>query len=198
MQNNENTVSSTGNILYNAFEYYDKNTEKYEEIFKKVNFISFILIKSEAAHSVMVFYDYRKRELFRSRYEIIGQYDNIVKTWTWSWAIARFLKNSTIIARKIINYGFNLDDSPGSLFLKTELITSRFKITNEVQLDIHAAVSSYLSKQKIVFKYYKYSMFGSNDFYNNIRDVPENEKDKFILFYLFLLDDMSEENDEMI
>ena len=198
MQNSENLISPTGNILYNALEYYDKNTEKYEEIFKKVHYISFIPIKTETAHSIIVFYDHRKRELFRSRYEIIGQYDNSIKTWTWAWAIARFFKNSTTIIRKIINYGFNLDNSSESLFLKTELITSRFKITNDIQLDIHAAISSYLSKQKIVFKYYKYSMFGHNDLYNNIRDIPKEEEGKYIIFYLFLLDDMSEDNEKIV
>ena len=94
-------------------------------------------------HNVIVFLTLKKK-FYRSRYEIIGLYTSENNIWAWSWAIQCF-KNNTNIARKIWNYGAVLDPNVG--FLKTELITSRFKISNKIQLDIHVAIASYISKK---------------------------------------------------
>jgi hypothetical protein len=59
-------------------------------------------------------------------------------------------KNSTYTSRKILNYG--LDLGPNQEYLKSELITSRFRITNPIQLDIHTAISSYLSQIPTIFQ----------------------------------------------
>ena len=55
--------------------------------------------------------------------------------------------------RNILNYGLNLDPITENTFLKTELITSRFRINDPVQLDVHIAISSYLSKVPFIFKH---------------------------------------------
>jgi len=94
--------------------------------------------------------------------------------WFWGWAVSAFRKNLTIISRKILTYAFDLDPSVFlNLQLKTELVTSRFIITNPIQLDIHVALASYLSKSPLIYKYIIYA-------------DEKNPKD-YVVYYLILL-----------
>lgn len=175
------------NLISDSLEYYDNNTEKYNDFFKRIKYIRFINTTNDLEHNKIVLYDNNRNEILQSRYELIGLYINKAQIWTWAWSIPRFRKNTTYIARKIINYGMDLD--PESLFLKTELITSRFRITNPIQLDIHAAISSYLSKQHIVYKYMSYITFKVDE--NGLVDItniPNENLDDYTIYYMFLLD----------
>lgn len=181
------TGSTAINLIPDSLEYYDTNTEKYADVFKRVRYVKFIDVMKDMDHNVIHMYDVNKKELLHSRYEIIGVYNNKSKTWTWAWSIPRFRKNTTHIARKIINYGMDLD--PESRFLKTELITSRFRITNPIQLDIHVAIASYLSKKYIVYKYVSYINFTADvDGLVDITNIPRDNTDEFSIYFMFLLD----------
>ena len=183
---NENK-STAINLISDSLEYYDNNTEKYNDFFKKVRYIKFADVMKDMQHNVIFMYDNSKQQILKSRYEIIGVYNNKSRTWTWAWSIPRFRKNTTHIARKIINYGMDLD--PESRFLKTELITSRFRITNPIQLDIHAAIASYLSKKYLVYKYVSYINFTIDQSgLVDITNIPKENKDEYSIYYMFLLD----------
>jgi hypothetical protein len=179
-------------LIRNSFEYYDKNQENIKNKFDKVNYISFDINKKDLEHNVIIFYDSDLKELFRSRMEKIGVYDKLSQIWTWSWAISHLNKNETNISRKILKYGVELD--PMSRFLKTELVTSRFRISNKTQLDMHCAIASYLSKKPNVYKYTIYSLLKLID--NKYIDIlhPDYTKMEEITFeleyYVFLLDDI--------
>jgi len=96
-------------------------------------------------------------------------------------------------------YGTELDSQQN--FLKSELITSRFKINNSIQLDIHASIASYLSKKPMIFKM---KQFKNKEIKNNLInikypdyskkiltsdiDVNEQSTEDYIEYYLFLLD----------
>src|ERR1700744_639366 len=123
-------------LVSDSLEYYDLNSEKYNNLFKNVKYVKFSDASNDMEHNMIFLYDDHKNEILKSRYEIIGLFNNTTSTWTWAWSIASFRKNTTFIARKILNYGTELD--PDSKFLKTELITSRFQIASDIQLDIHA------------------------------------------------------------
>ncbi|AYV84235.1 MAG: hypothetical protein Hyperionvirus20_13 [Hyperionvirus sp.] len=178
------------NLIPDSLEYYDNNSEKYTDFFKRVKYVKFIDALKDMEHNNIYMFDNNKNEILKSRYEILGVYNNKSKTWTWAWSIPRFRKNSTHIARKIVNYGMDLD--PESRFLKTELITSRFRITNPIQLDIHAAIASYLSKKYVVYKYISYiSQFAGPKDVNGLIDItniPEKYRDEYSIYYMFLLD----------
>ena len=179
-------------LIRNSFEYYDKNQENIRNKFDKVNYISFDINKKDLEHNIIIFYDSNLKELFRSRMEKIGVYDKLSHIWTWSWAISHLNKNETNITRKILKYGVELD--PMSRFLKTELVTSRFRISNKTQLDMHCAISSYLSKKPNVYKYTIYSLLKLID--NKYIDIlhPDYTKMEEITFeleyYIFLLDEI--------
>jgi hypothetical protein len=179
-------------LIKNSFEYYDKNNEKIGNKFDKVNYISFEFNQKDLEHDVIIFYDSKLKELFRSRTEKIGIFDKISKIWTWAWAVSSFKKNETNIVRKILQYGTELD--PSTIFLKTELITSRFRISNKIQLDMHCAIASYLSKKKQLYKYTIFNLLKliDNKYIDILNpDYSKNEDVNFELeYYVFLLDDI--------
>lgn len=179
-------------LIKNSFEYYDKNNEKIGNKFDKVNYISFEINQKDLEHDIIIFYDINLKELFRSRIEKIGIFDKISKIWTWAWAVSSFKKNETNIVRKILQYGTELD--PSTIFLKTELITSRFRISNKIQLDMHCAIASYLSKKKQIYKYTIFNLLKliDNKYIDIINpDYSKNEDVTFELeYFVFLLDDI--------
>jgi hypothetical protein len=181
------------NIVVNSISYYDKNLEKYGYLFKNTKYVNFPPddknIKGDITRRKISFYNKNKKEIFSSRYEIIGVYENITHTWTWGWAIPKFKKNVTYMSRKILNYGLDIDsDETNSMFLKTELITGRFRISDHVQLDIHASIASYISKYPVVYKF----VFdrSKSDSMKNYVEVGDNNvlKGDYSIYYLFILD----------
>jgi hypothetical protein len=138
-----------------ALEYYDSNKEKYRGLFKHVDTIEFVPREDGTKYDQIVMYDKNNKLLYRIPYEIIGIYNNLSKTWAWAWSWSSLKKISTTTSRKILNYAFDLDPMKYH-FLKTELTTSRFRINTEVQLDIHVALGSYLSKNPIIMEFVWY------------------------------------------
>lgn len=194
-KSNSELINNTDiTLVNNAFEYYDKNNEKYMDKFNNVVYISLERKLNDLEHSILSFYDKDLKLLFSYKFERIGMYDKKSNIWSWAWTIPYFNKNETNIIRKILNYGVELNAN--SIFLKTELVTSRFRITNNAQLDLHCAIASYLAKKPLIFKY----KFFSNpeiieDKYVNIL-YPKYTYDKDqietyeIVNYVYLLDEI--------
>lgn len=174
-------------LVTNSLAHYDENNEKYANILNSAKYLRWLKSDTDENHNKVIFFDKNKKEIFRSRYEIIGIYTSIGNTWTWSWAISRFKKNNTNIARKIWNYGSILNPDNNE-FLKQELITSRFRITHPIQLDIHVAIAAYLSKNSIIYKHFDYINEKKENFTNeNIQEIVTKDEE-YLLYYLFLLD----------
>ncbi|ARF09272.1 hypothetical protein Catovirus_2_221 [Catovirus CTV1] len=175
---------NTNLLVSDALEYYDINHEKYEPFFRNVKSIKFEEATSDIDYYKIIFIDKNDNVIGKSRYENIGIYSQKGKIWTWAWSISTFAKNTINIIRKVLNYGIDIDNS--KRFLKNELITSRFKISDKTQIDIHIAIASYLSKQpaifiikKLPFSVEKYEIVSDVDFYTEADDV---------YYFLFILD----------
>jgi hypothetical protein len=145
-------MNRSKDLILNSLEYYDKSNQRFERSLSRVKYISFKKNNKDAEHQSMIFYDKDKNEIFESRFEIIGLYNNYGSVWTWAWSIPYLYKNTTYISRKILNYGLDIIPTSEDKFLKTELITSRFRISDLIQLDIHVGIASYLSKIPAIFK----------------------------------------------
>lgn len=195
----EENISSDVELVRNSLEYYDKNTELYKKYIDKINYVKFKQSNNDYEHNYIHMYDVDKKELFSSRFEYIGMYEPQVSIWTWAWAIPSFVKKNTNIIRKILMYGTELE--PEQYFLKSELITSRFRINNNIQLDMHASIASYLSKKPIIFRMKQYKnisvdnnlidiqnpvYFKSNESTNN--DSNDFSNNEYIEYFIFLLD----------
>lgn len=183
-------MNKLNNLVSTALEYYDNNYEKYSDKFSKIHYVTFDKNDNENEHDIINFYDENKKIIYKSRYEILGLYVTKGNIWTWAWSVPTYKKNKTYISRKLLNYGTELEHN-SNLFLKSELITSRYKITNPIQLDIHAGISSYLSKQPVIYKFYD-PVKGENENIiemGNMINIKENIKStSYTQYFLFLLD----------
>lgn len=202
-------MSRSISLITNSLEYYDNNCEKYNKAFSKIMYYSLDKSTSDTEHSKIKFYDKDKKVKFTSRYEVIGLYANRPKTWVWAWSVTKFSKNETATSKKLLNYALDIPSSgqedQENRFLKTELVTSRFRITDPIQLDIHSAIASYISKIPVVFKLRYSPLYTGRDVAKyfiekkegkkNIKEVYQLEKhdnkitdDEYVVSYLFLLD----------
>lgn len=196
-------MEKTIDIVKNALEYYDNNQEKYENLFNNVYYVNFMNANvHDMGEPVITMYDSKKNKLFQSRYEIIGVLDNKTRVWIWGWSIPGIKKNLVQTVRKVLIYGLDLE--PTDLYLRTELITSRFKIDSNAQLESHIAVVSYLSKKNIIFQYNesesnfslenndsnKFNLTNSvmNEILQDKIYIKEKKSKVIITYYLFLLD----------
>lgn len=191
-------------LVKEALEYFDSNQYKYIENVKRLKYIEFIDSEKDFEHNQIILYDDKFNKLEKAKYEYIGTYDSLTMIWSWAWAIPTLKKKNTTILRKILNYGIELE--PTNNFLKTELITSRFRVTNKIQLDIYSAIVSYLSKKPRVIKIKLFvNMKITEDYDDDINDDKKNilidvtephtnknikseEQYRYTEYYLFLLD----------
>lgn len=184
----DNTNNKINTLLVNSLEYYDKNTEIINKELKKAKYLNFPKddgIKGDIVRTKINFFDKEKNLLNSSKFEIIGIYENQTKTWSWAWSIPKLPKNKSYISRKILNYGLDLDtDNIDTTFLRSELITGRFRISNLVQLDIHVSIASYISKMPRVYKY----VYKQSDNIDYIKINNSLDDSNYSIYYLFLLD----------
>ena len=73
-------MASQSNIVVNALEYYDINTEKYNSLFKDVTHVKFKLSTKDTEYNMVFMYDKNKNEIFKSKYEMVGVYNNSFKS----------------------------------------------------------------------------------------------------------------------
>lgn len=148
-------------IIPDALKYYDAIYEKYKPIFDKITSNERVIHNSDMERNVIKCFDDNKELVFESRYEVVGIYSYIQKVWCWAWSIPFFSKNNTYISRKMLYYGLDSEEK----FIKMRLTTSRFTVSDKIELDIHVAIAAYLTK-KVIFRF----------------------KEQNITYYLFLLD----------
>lgn len=175
-------------IVNDALKFYDHNNELYKNIKKKIKYVRHAPMNSTDVESVrLTFYDADQNELFTSRVEILGKYYNSIKTWVWGWSLPGINKSLTSIIRKVFLYGTDIDlnNNPANVLLKNELVTSRFRIEDDVQLDIHCAIASYLAKRPFVFAW-KDLMFKEGEPTEVKSEFYEGETD--VTFYTFIID----------
>ena len=182
-------MSNPKDIVSNSLEYLDKNVDNYKELISKIKYYSLEFFFGDLERHKIIFYDKNKKKIFNSDYEIIGLYNNFSRTWAWSWSISWFSKNEVYLARKILNYGLDIVPDRNTLFLKTALVTSRFRITDFVQLDLHVAIASYLGKQPLIYQLYVHPS-ASELVDAGVIPIYEKEQsdENYQIFYLFLLD----------
>ena len=139
---------------------YDKRSIQYKKYIDSDNIIFDRTITS------IKFVDINQ-EVFN--YNILGIFDNINHIWMWAWMVPDFLMTETVFVKKLLNYGLKIDStvsnkvsqdrlsqdrlSQDRLYLKTQLVNSRFLLEDNFQLELHLAISYYLSKENIKFIY---------------------------------------------
>ena len=183
-------MDKTRDLITNSLEYYDRNREKYSKLFSKIKYYSYEYSDSDLEHNKIIFYDKHKNLIFTSRYEIIGIFNNYSNTWAWAWSIPYLGKNTIITSKKILNYALDIEPNDDNQFIKTELITSRLRISNLTQIDLHVAIVSYISKNPLIFKIGIHPIMASNYQFGDIIKIEKKVFDfpNYQLYFFFLLD----------
>jgi hypothetical protein len=167
---------------------YDKNIKEQQKLLKNAEYFKFFNSDDNTENDKISFYDENNKIILEAEYEIIGTYDTHYGLWTWAWGNPAFDKKWTRITTKILNYGFSLDPKK-NYHLKLELVNSRFIISDYIQIDIHLAIASALSKIKniysLVLPLNPKEKTSIND--NQKRKIYKNlYDDNIIINYLFL------------
>jgi hypothetical protein len=162
-------------IIKDSFKSYDVMLKKYKK------YINTQDVKIDREKQTILFNNNDK-----FTYEIVGMFDTDTQIWLWGWMIPEFLYNETTLVRKLLNYGlkiepfktmlFNSDknnrfNADKMLYLKTQLVNSRFLLDNKFQLDLHLSIATYLVKDNIKF------------IYPRERIIDEKTKKTFIVYY---------------
>lgn len=155
-------------IIQDSLKYYDENTLKYSKYMDKVHYIKYT--KAESIEGLIcTFYDKNKKKMFSSKVEIIGKFYKEYKLWAWAWTMPLFdksiintIKNIFIYATDIYTNSKNGIISNNNLVLKQNLLNSRLLVNNKIQIDIYCAISSYLSKIKLIYELPPYSYLNSS------------------------------------
>ena len=160
-------------LVPRALEFYDGGHEKIKMLNRLAESAvpNIIFYQGDLGRSKIEFTDKEKNILLTSEFEYIGIYYPKMKVWSWPWAVPGTNKNDTYLSRKILEYGLDIS-SDVLLGLKMELITSRFFVTDAVQVDIHLAVSAYLLKNPYI--------------YQHVIRVDE-DSDNYFIYFLILL-----------
>lgn len=192
--NKSNKIIKIDSVIRNSLENYDLNQVKINNFLKQIKYIQFIDNYNNIDQ--IIFYDKNKKIIFKSAYEIMGIFIPQTKIWKWSWSIPSLHNKFTLISRKILEYAFNLDPVK-EYILRSELINSKIKIINDIQLDIHIALSSYISKKPFIFKFlnkyynedeYNNSTSSNNEILYEYDILNDNDNDKYMNIYIFILD----------
>ena len=156
----------------------DKSLLLYDTKMIKYNkFINIENIKVDRDKTTIIFPDIDDTVY---KYEILGIFDNTNSIWMWAWMIPEFLTNETTIVKKLLNYGLKINPSilnkvpDDKLYLKTQLVNSRFLLQDLFQLELHLAISCYLAKDNFKFIYSK-------------KKYLSNNKNKYINVYYLII-----------
>ena len=147
-------------LIDKALYYYDIKSIEYKNFIDSDN----IIIGKE--NQTISFPDVDIKALYN--YEVLGIFDNTTNIWMWGWMIPDFTYNETETVKKLLNYGLKITPSlsegisPDRLYLKTQLVNSRFLLEDDFQLELHLAISCYLCKDNIKFVYYKRKYLSEN------------------------------------
>jgi len=98
-----------------------------------------------------------KNETFN--YNILGLFDNSTNIWMWGWMMPSLYSNENYLIYELLQYGLKILPTPNTkllsehLYIKTQLLNSRFLLYQQHQLNLHLALACYLLKNKIKFLY---------------------------------------------
>jgi hypothetical protein len=138
-----------GNIIKRSLYNYEVRNNEFRE------FIEDDQVSFDRINNKITFIE--KKKIFR--YNVLGMFDKSNNIWFWGWMMPLFYMNEFDITTELLNYGLKINPTPvnrisnDKLYIKTQLINSRFLLENFFQLEIHLALSCFLVKDKIKFVY---------------------------------------------
>ena len=157
--------NSLKQLVKKALLNYDIKNEKFKKILNTKEYI----FKKESA--TLEFNSLNKK----FKFNILGIFDYSKKIWIWSWLVPSYSYNHILYTKKLLDYGIKINPEKVDtefLWIKTQLVNSRFLLDDSLQLDIHLATISYLLKDNFDFVY------------PVTKQMTKNKNDKLIIYYI--------------
>ena len=155
-------------IIQTAINHYDENQEKYNNLFKNVEFFKTTGIDKDLKKDKIKFYDSNNKLIASADYEVCAVYYKNDNFWLWAWGIISLTKNHIKTSKKLLNYGLDIDiTKTHSIYslIKYFLINSKLKVNNKLEFDIYISLSLYLSKKQFIYQAIDTNNKGFNKFY---------------------------------
>lgn len=120
------------------------------------------------AEGSQIYIDFNKEENkeYSAKASLLGVFDNNSKLWLWAWAVPSFNFDETKDSKNILEYGLMLEPNTNSdihYYVKPHLVNSRIYFEKDIYLDIHLALSLYISKSaKFIYPRIKTKVNGKN------------------------------------
>ena len=153
-------------LVKKSLEFYDKKNNEYKKLIDNKDFIL------DKVKSTIKFKNHKETY----EYQLLGIFDNQTNIWMWAWMIPSIELLKSELSRDLLNYGLKLDITGNDydmIYLKTQLLNSRFLLEDYLQLELHLAIASYLIRDNFQFIY-------------PVRDYLNKEKNTYITKYLLI------------
>lgn len=133
-------------VVRNAIEFYDDNEYKNASLIKKFKYYAV----PQDSNRIM-FYDKDKQKIYDAPCECIGAFMEPV--WIWAWCMPTLRRVSRLKSQNVLKYALNLSDNNAQEnLLRIELVTSRHRVTSNIQVVMHVALTAFLAKEPFVIK----------------------------------------------
>lgn len=83
--------------------------------------------------------------------EYLAYYYPLYKTWAWAWADSNLSHSEKYLSKQLLLWA--LDRSAEYLYIRSNLITSRTILQNEIQIDINIALAIEILKKPYIYKF---------------------------------------------
>lgn len=157
--------TSLKELVKKSLHNYDIKNEQFKKIINNKEYI----FKKENA--TLEFNNLNKK----FKFNILGIFDYSKKIWIWSWLVPSYSYHHILYSKKLLDYGIKLNPDKVDidfLWIKTQLVNSRFLLDNRFQLEIHLAIISYLLKDNFDF------------IYPVTKQLTKDKNDKLIIYYI--------------
>ena len=171
-------------VITDAILNYDKLNETNKFILKGVTYYQIIFNDNNAIPDKLFFYNDDKKKIGEAKYENIGKFNQFTYVWEWAWADPTRKKKHITIIKKLWLYGSAIE-AENLLHLKFELMNSKFIMTDLIQIDIHLALVSSISKIPFILEI---PTLKKDDFDSEYFSFKINNEEMNIVHYVFLFD----------
>lgn len=132
-------------FIKTRLDYFDKSNKKYYDLVTNKN----ITLEEKDNHTIIKFFKDEK-VVYEGKSSFLGTMDIESKIWLWSWVTPFAPLEQTKDARDILNYGLALEPDSNSnihFYIKSHFVNSRIYFNTDITLDIHLALSLYITKR---------------------------------------------------
>jgi hypothetical protein len=173
-------------ILRNILEEHDNNKLKIDNKLEDYKYFKLKYNSSSNEMSEITLYNNKKKEILKSKYQLLSIYIPNLKLWKWAWSLPAANKKHSFVSRKILNYALDIENI-NMLFIRDPLINSNITIENELELELLIGISSYLTKQNFIKGFY---FIDENEgILNNVKKIElSDDVNNYMIHYYILMD----------